>query len=289
MCGLRVRCGLGRGDGRRPPVLLAGAGDQPGGHGTGRWLDSHARAGRRTDRISAARDGGTYRPSRCHPGARRRGRGRPVDTAHAPRSTERARAPFARIVDGPGLPTSVAERLACSGRIRTAVRGREEGGRSDVLDLGRSHRLVTSRQCRAPKVRDGDHCAYPVCRRRAGLEAHHVQHWLYGGRTDLDNLIPLCKAHHLAHHKGEFSIRPLGRGRFRFHRDGDEPPGELPITAGAQAPRRRTRRRRTRRAAGRTRACRPCTPGCRPSRARASRAGCRPGPSAPTTGPSRGR
>ena len=51
-----------------------------------------------------------------------------------------------------------------------------------------------------------------------------MQHWLYGGRTDLDNLILLCKAHHLAHHDGEFGIRPLGSGRFRFYRNGCELP-----------------------------------------------------------------
>jgi hypothetical protein len=34
----------------------------------------------------------------------------------------------------------------------------------------------------------------------------------------MDNLILLCQAHHLAHHDGEFTIQPLGRGRFRFFR-----------------------------------------------------------------------
>jgi hypothetical protein len=140
------------------------------------------------------------------------------------RSAERARlVPMGRIADGPGLPAAVVERLACIGRVRLAVRDGNQP-HSDVLDLGRSRRLVTPRQCLALKIRDGDCCAHPGCRNRRGLEAHHVKHWLHGGPTDLDNLILLCEMHHRAHHHGEFAIQPLGKGRFRFWRDGRELP-----------------------------------------------------------------
>jgi hypothetical protein len=27
-------------------------------------------------------------------------------------------------------------------------------------------------------------------------EAHHIHHWERGGRTDLSNLLPLCRHHH---------------------------------------------------------------------------------------------
>jgi hypothetical protein len=74
------------------------------------------------------------------------------------------------------------------------------------------------------KIRDGNRCAYPGCRNRIGLEAHHVQHWFHGGRTDLDNLTLLCEMHHQAHHHGEYAIERLGHGRFRFWRDGRELP-----------------------------------------------------------------
>jgi hypothetical protein len=147
------------------------------------------------------------------------------DTPDPERSAERARAvaPFGRVADGPGLPASVVERLACIGRVRLTVRD-GDGPHSDVLDLGRARRLVTPRQRQALRLRDGDECAYPGCHRRDGLEAHHVRHWLYGGRTDLDNLLRLCKAHHLAHHDGEFTVTALGRGRFRFYRNHRELP-----------------------------------------------------------------
>jgi hypothetical protein len=138
--------------------------------------------------------------------------------------------PVARIADGPGLPPAVVERLACIGRVQLAIRDGDQP-HSDVLDLGRSRRLVTPRQCQALKIRDGDCCAYPGCRNKRGLEAHHVKHWLHGGPTDLDNLILLCEMHHQAHHHGEFAIQRLGRGGFRFWRDGRELPAWIDPSA----------------------------------------------------------
>jgi hypothetical protein len=38
------------------------------------------------------------------------------------------------------------------------------------------------------------------------LEAYHVRHWIDGGGTDLANLVLLCRAHHHAHHDGEFRV-----------------------------------------------------------------------------------
>jgi hypothetical protein len=112
----------------------------------------------------------------------------------------------------------VVERLLCEGRIRTVV----HDAQGNVRDLGRSHRVVSERQFRALQLRDA-RCAYPGCQSRHRLQAHHVCHWLYGGRTDLVNLVLLCARHHHAHHDGGFSIASLGGGRFRFLRaDGRE-------------------------------------------------------------------
>ncbi len=75
-------------------------------------------------------------------------------------------------------------------------------------------------------IRDRGQCAHPGCGAAKGLEAHHVRHWLWGGRTDLANLVLLCPRHHLAHHDGDFKIVPLGKGRFGFLRaDGQQLPG----------------------------------------------------------------
>ena len=126
--------------------------------------------------------------------------------------------PLARLDHGPGIPGHVLERLTCACRIRVVVHDPDHP--TNVLDLGRSQRLVSDKQYRALLLRDEGRCAHPGCTSTYYLEAHHIHHWLAGGRTDLDNLLLLCGAHHTAHHKGEFTITARGHGRFRFHRDG---------------------------------------------------------------------
>ena len=121
--------------------------------------------------------------------------------------------PYARIAGGPGLPDRVVQRLLCEGRIRTVI----TDSASNVLDVGRSHRLVTDRQYRALLARQHGHCAHPGCPNTKNLHAHHRIHWIHGGRTDLSNLALLCERHHVGHHAGEFEIVPDGAGRFRLH------------------------------------------------------------------------
>jgi hypothetical protein len=120
--------------------------------------------------------------------------------------------PYARVAGGPGLPDRVVQRLLCDGRIRTVI----HDSASNVLDVGRSHRLVTDRQYRALLLRQHGHCAHPGCPNTKNLHAHHRIHWIHGGRTDLGNLLLLCERHHVAHHAGEFEILIDGAGRFRF-------------------------------------------------------------------------
>ncbi|HEY3714325.1 MAG TPA: HNH endonuclease signature motif containing protein, partial [Jatrophihabitantaceae bacterium] len=107
---------------------------------------------------------------------------------------------------------------------RTAVR--DQG--ATVRDLGRSHRLVTDRQYRALLLRDHARCTHPGCTNTRGLEAHHIRHWIHGGRTHLANLVLLCPRHHHTHHDGQFRIDALGQGRFRFTRsDGTDLPHHI--------------------------------------------------------------
>lgn len=140
----------------------------------------------------------------------------------APRSAERA---AAHIQGGAGLEDRVVEWLACSGRVRTVIERRDRKGRRQVLDVGRSQRLATRRQYRALIMRDGTCCAYPGCANTRWLDAHHIVHWLHGGRTDLANLMLLCTRHHRSHHDGAFTIARCAGGGFRFTRaDGITPP-----------------------------------------------------------------
>ena len=104
-----------------------------------------------------------------------------------------------------GVTPSTAARLACDARVLGVIRGLD----GCVLHHGTSRRLVSPAQRRALMIRDGC-CQYPSCRRTTNLEAHHVVHWALGGPTDLDNLVLLCRFHHLAVHEGRRADRGAG-------------------------------------------------------------------------------
>jgi hypothetical protein len=71
------------------------------------------------------------------------------------------------------------------------------------LDLGRSTRLANRAQRRALGAIYAT-CAIPGCRvRYSRTKLHHVIWWRHDGRTDLDNLLPVCEHHHHnIHHDG---------------------------------------------------------------------------------------
>lgn len=82
------------------------------------------------------------------------------------------------------------------------------GGGWLPMDVGRASRLATTGQVKALRVRDGG-CVHPDCPRTpAYCDAHHVQHWIDGGPTSLDNQVLLCRHHHRTLHQGIWSLRP---------------------------------------------------------------------------------
>ena len=93
---------------------------------------------------------------------------------------------------GPALSPAMARRMLCEASVVTMLeRGREP------LAVGRRKRRATKAQRRALLRRDGG-CARPGCleARIERLHAHHMRHWLFGGRTDLANLVLLCDRDH---------------------------------------------------------------------------------------------
>ena len=102
------------------------------------------------------------------------------------------------------LPISAAavERLACDSSITRILLGSE----SQVIDVGRSKRVIQPAQRRALNVRDKT-CRWPDCDRPASYTSgHHLVHWVRGGRTDLPNLVLLCHRHHWMVHEGKWQI-----------------------------------------------------------------------------------
>ena len=108
----------------------------------------------------------------------------------------------AHLHEGPNLSPETAKRMSCD----ACVCGVLMRDNLEILDLGRTQRLPNRAQRRALMARDGG-CRFPGCTERRYVEAHHVQHWIDGGPTDLDNLLLLCWLHHHAVHEGGFRMR----------------------------------------------------------------------------------
>jgi hypothetical protein len=109
----------------------------------------------------------------------------------------------ATLQDGTPIGPADARRLACDCKVIPAVLGTA----SEVLDLGRTARLVPATLRRALVARDHG-CVFPACDRPAPwTEAHHLISWPDGGATSLDNTALLCQRHHGIVHTTDWQIR----------------------------------------------------------------------------------
>jgi hypothetical protein len=122
-------------------------------------------------------------------------------------------------IDGTAVPAETARRLSCDARIVTILE--KEG---EPLKLGRRTRTVTVAQRRALEARDGC-CVFPGCTNTGYVDAHHIDHWIRGGETDVDRMALLCWIHHRLMHEGGFKMERRSDGSFVFYRpDGDRVP-----------------------------------------------------------------
>src|SRR6478752_3688149 len=130
-----------------------------------------------------------------------------------------------RIEHGPGVDRSTARRIACDAALVALIDSATPG---EQMRLGRKTRKISPALRRALRIRDGG-CRFAGCPRQRHLEAHHVIHWLRGGLTDLDNLVLLCRRHHMAIHEEGFTVGwatptgATGMPGWEFHRPHGEP------------------------------------------------------------------
>lgn len=114
----------------------------------------------------------------------------------------------AHVEGGPAITGAQARRILCEATVVAMLeRGREP------LALGRRRRRATEAQWRVLLRRD-EGCARPGCpeTRVERLHAHHMRHWLFGGPTDIDNLVLLCDVDHgLVHEHDLVMSRRDGR------------------------------------------------------------------------------
>lgn len=105
--------------------------------------------------------------------------------------------------NGPGLEPKAVDRIACDAAWVHVVHDVREG---EPLRLGRKTRKISPALRRALRIRDGA-CVFPGCDRRSHLDAHHALSWSLGGPTDLENLLLVCRFHHMLLHEAGFGVR----------------------------------------------------------------------------------
>lgn len=95
------------------------------------------------------------------------------------------------------ISNETARRLACDARWQLSA---DRDGKP--VGIGRSDRRIPPWLARQLAQRDQG-CRFPGCGLRRWVHGHHIEHWIDGGQTNIDNLITLCGFHHrLVHERG---------------------------------------------------------------------------------------
>ena len=116
----------------------------------------------------------------------------------------------ARLGDSVAITRRALEQLSCDCSLVALV---ERDG--EPLGVGRKTRKVPAAVRRALRARDR-HCRFPGCRGARFVDAHHREHWIAGGATDLDNLVTLCRYHHRMVHRLGYRVEATADGGFSF-------------------------------------------------------------------------
>ena len=117
---------------------------------------------------------------------------------------------------GPLSPETL-RRILCDAEVIPVVLD----GDSLPLDIGRAKRTAPWWLRKLLNIRDKG-CVIPGCQTRPRYcDAHHVIHWLFGGKTRLENLCLLCARHHTMVHDGTITLPDeyLDMARRRPNRD----------------------------------------------------------------------
>ncbi|MGC4174725.1 DUF222 domain-containing protein [Demequina sp.] len=123
------------------------------------------------------------------------------------------------------ISASTARAMAVDAGILPAVMG----GASLPTDVGRTCRSATQAQRIALGERDGG-CAW--CHAPTSYcDVHHIIHWLFGGKTNMDNLVMLCVSCHHRIHFGGWLIE-VKRGEVWFTPPAAIDPARTPRKGG---------------------------------------------------------
>jgi hypothetical protein len=104
-------------------------------------------------------------------------------------------------LDGQRLTPTVARALGLDAAVTTIL----VDHRGQPLSVGRRSRTATRAQRVALDIRDRGTCQFPGCSSHR-VDAHHIVWWEHGGRTDLPDLVLLCRRHHRLIHRRRYRI-----------------------------------------------------------------------------------
>ncbi len=104
--------------------------------------------------------------------------------------------------NGIPIPVSTVRRLCCDANVFPVVLA----GDGEVLDVGQSVRTATAAQRKALRAMHRT-CAHPGCRTVVDdCKMHHIEFFRHGGKTAVDNMLPLCERHHHLVHEGGWQL-----------------------------------------------------------------------------------
>jgi hypothetical protein len=115
--------------------------------------------------------------------------------------------------EGAVLPGPAVQRLLCNGTVRTLI---EDAG-GTVVGVTRTTRDPSPWMMRQLRYRDRT-CRFPNCHLRRFTQAHHIEWWSKGGRTDLENLVLVCTFHHKLVHERGWRLERTDDGTVRWFR-----------------------------------------------------------------------
>jgi hypothetical protein len=122
--------------------------------------------------------------------------------------------------DGTRVSAETLRRVACD----CGLLAQGGHGESSTGSIGRRARSIPPAIRRALRLRDRG-CTFPGCTHDRFLHGHHIQHWLRGGETSVNNLALLCTHHHHLVHEGGWSVERMAGGELCFKApDGCEVP-----------------------------------------------------------------
>lgn len=126
-----------------------------------------------------------------------------------------------RLDAGPRVGAEALSAILCDSFTEITVNG------SDGIPMryGRSSRMIPPALRRAVLATTGGHCSIDGCNSRYRVEVHHIIPYSEGGRTDPENLIPLCWFHHhiAIHQRGLQLFQHTDHGRWRLRKPPTEP------------------------------------------------------------------